>query len=52
MGAIAGFTQFENGTAGHHFTAVAHKCTQNIFQVQQLWLALMQCHHVDTEGDL
>ncbi|MNG94648.1 hypothetical protein D3C79_536630 [compost metagenome] len=52
MGAVASFTQFEDGTAGHHFTAVTDKRLQNVFQVQQFWLALMQCHHVDAESDL
>ncbi|MNH68958.1 hypothetical protein D3C73_210500 [compost metagenome] len=52
MGAIASFTQFKDGTTGDHFTAVTNKRLQNVFQVQQLRLALVQCHHVDAEGDL
>lgn len=52
MGAVAGLTQFEDGAAGDHFAAVAHEGFEDVFQVQQLRLALMQCHHVDAEGNL
>ena len=52
MRTVAGFTQFENSTASHHFTAVTHKRAQNIFQVHDLRLTMVQCNHVDTKGDL
>ena len=52
MRAIAGFTQFENRTAGHHFAAVAHERGNNFFQVHDLRLTMVQGNHVDTEGDL
>ncbi|CQR22701.1 Uncharacterised protein [Yersinia enterocolitica] len=52
MCAVTCFTQFKNGTASHHFTAVAHESNQNVFQVKQLRLPLRQSHHIDTESHL
>ena len=52
MRTVARFTQFEDGTTGHHFTAVTHERAQDLFQVHDLRLTMVQRNHVDTEGDL
>ena len=52
MSTIASFTQFENGTTGHHFTAVTNKRRDDVFQVHDLRLTMVQCHHVNTERNL
>ena len=49
---VAGFTQFKDSTTSYDFTAVTYERGNNIFQVHDLRLAMVQCNHVDTEGNL
>ena len=49
MSTLACFTQFEHGTAGHHFLTVTDKRRNDVFQVHQLRLTIIQTDHVDAE---
>ena len=52
MAALARFAQFEYGAACNDFTAMRQKAFQHLLQVQQLRLAIHQCHHVHAESVL
>ena len=52
MTAFTRFFQFKHGATRHHFTAVAQEFAQDLFDVEQTWLAIDQSHHVDAEAVL
>src|SRR5690554_1515516 len=49
MATFTGLAQLVDGPARHHFTAMANKRIKHFLEVQNLWLAVDQRHHVDTE---
>ena len=50
--AIPRLAQVEDGASGNNFPAVRQKRLQNLLEVHQLWLAVMQGHHVDAKDAL
>ena len=52
MGSIAGFAQIEYRPPCHDFASVRQECFEDLLQIQELWLPLMQRHHVDAEHTL
>ena len=49
MAALAGFTQFKDGTTGNDFSPVTNKGFEQLFEVENLGLAVDQGHYIDAK---
>ena len=52
VAALTCLAQFKNGTARHDFATMAQECFDDLFQVEQLGLAVNDGDHIDTEAVL
>ena len=52
MRPVPSLSQVEYCSPCDNLPAMREESLQNLLQVQELWLPLLQCHHVDAEHTL
>ena len=52
MGTLAGFAQQIDCSACDYFATMAKEGINQLLKIENLWLTINQCHHVDAEHAL